>query len=95
MELKTYSFPFILDDDGNEHPARLATDDDAAKVLAEGENPGSPSEHLHQLVLAEQDRFQKMGYSEALERVRKRNPKLMRLYASESAGRLRVYADGQ
>lgn len=89
MQLKRYSFPFnILDDDGNEQNQRLATDEDLDDVL---EGQSSPSEHLHALTLAEQDRFQKMTYLEALERVRNKNPQLMRLYASESAGALRVY----
>ena len=96
MELKKYSFPFVvLDDDGHEKHQRLATDDDAEKLLAEGEDPGSPSEYLHLLTLAEMDRFQKMTYAEALARVRNKNPALMKLYASETNGCLRVYADGR
>lgn len=93
MPLKKYAFPLkILDDLGHALHQRLANDAelDAALAGQEGEET-SPSEHLHALTLAEQDRFQKMTYTEALERVRNKNPKLMRLYASESAGCLRVY----
>ena len=92
MELKRYSFPFnlILDYSGNEQHQRTANNDDAAKLL-DGSGEISPSEHIHQLALAEQDRFQKMTYVEAVERVRKKNPQLIQLYASESAGALRVY----
>ena len=91
MELKTYEFPFglTLDDDGHEQHQRLATDDDTEEILSEG--PGSPSDHIWMLVEAEQDRFPQLDQKTALERVRKKNPKLFRLYASESAGKLRVY----
>ena len=88
MELKRYTFPFgllSLDDDGKEQHQRLAADDD----LAGG--PGSPSEHIWALVEAEQDKHPQLDQKSAVERVRKKNPKLFRLYASESAGKLRIY----
>ena len=92
MQLKKYSFPFVvLDDDGNPQHQRLATDDDAAKVLADGEGPGSPSEHLHLLTKQEQDLHPSLKYRAALQRVQDRRPDLVRLHASESAGKLRVY----
>ena len=91
MQLKKYAFPFtVLDDSGHERRMRTADDDDVAELLQD--QIGSPSEHIHQLILAEQDRFEKITYSTALERVRKRNPKLFRIYASECGGKLRIYA---
>ena len=88
MELKRYSFPFgVLDDDGNEQHQRLATDQDLDDVL-EGEM--SPSEHLHLLAKREMDQFPEMDYRKAVKRVMDRNPTVVRLYASESAGCLRV-----
>lgn len=92
MQLKKYSFPFtILDDEGNEQHQRTANDDDAAKILSEGDGPGSPSEHLHALTKQEMDRFPQLDYRQALSRVQDRRPDLVRLHASESAGSLRVY----
>ena len=96
MQLKRYEFGLgrfgkILDEHGNEENVRLADDDAVEKLLAGDGKETSPSEVRHALVRAEQDKFQKIGYVEALERVRNKNPQLMRLYASESAGCLRVY----
>ena len=94
MQLKTYSFPFgldglpiVLDDDGKPQHQRLATDDD---IGGDGEKT-SPSEHIWALVEAEQDKHPQLDQKSAVERVRKKNPKLFRLYASESAGKLRIY----
>ena len=96
MQLKTYEFPFgltlddlpiVLDDDGHEQHQRPATD---ADLGGDGEET-SPSEHIMKLVDQEQDRWPSLDQRSALERVRKKNPELFRLYASESAGRLRVY----
>ena len=92
MQLKKYTFEFnVLDDQGNERHQRLANDPDVVELL-EGSGETSPSEHIHALVLAEIDRFPTMKYTDAVQRVRNRNPKLFRIYASESEGRVRVYA---
>lgn len=88
--VRKYSFPFVLDDDGQEQRTRMADDGDVEDALDQS-GPGSPSEAIHQLVLKEQERFRKMGYTEALQRVRDRNPSLMRLYAAEVGGCVRVY----
>ena len=92
MQLKKYSFPFglTLDDGGHERQTRLANDADLDDLLC-GEAETSPSEYLHALTKQEMDRFPQLDYRQALSRVQDRNPKLCRLYASESAGRLRVY----
>ena len=91
MELKRYSFPFVsLDDAGHERETRLADAKDVDQVL-DDKSETSPSEHIWALVEAEQDRHPQLDQRSALERVRKKNPELFRLYASESAGRLRIY----
>ena len=91
MELKKYDFDFnVLDDDGKPQHQRTANDDDVSAALA-GEGETSPSEVLHKLTLAEMDKHPALKYREALGRVQERNPQLVRLHASESAGRLRVY----
>ena len=95
MQLKKYEFPFglddglpiVLDDDGKPQRQRPATDADLAGDMRKI----SVSEHIWQLVEAEQDKWPQLDQKTALERVRKKNPKLFRLYASESAGKLRVY----
>lgn len=97
MQLKKYSFPFavlgtVLDDLGREVKKRLASSTDVEQILDQS-GPGSPSEHLHQLTRAEMDRFPELPYRAALQRVQDRNPEITRLHASESGGRLRVYAD--
>lgn len=89
--VKKYSFPFtILDDDGEEHHKRTANDGDVEDALG-GQGETSPSEYLHALTLAEQEKFPQMSYTAALQRVRDRNPKLMRIYANEVGGCVRVY----
>ena len=91
MELKRYEFYFnVLDEHGQEKLTRLADDDDVEERL-DRFGPGSPSEHLHQLTLAEMDQHPQLDYRQALARVQTRRPDLVRLHASESAGRLRVY----
>ena len=60
----------------------LADDDDQIR---------SPSDHITALVDQEQDKWPQLDFKTALERVRKREPKLFQLYASESGGRLRIY----
>ena len=94
MQLKTYSFPFgldglpiVLDDDGKPQHQRLAADDDLG---GDGEET-SPSEHIWRLVEDEQDKWPQLDQKTALERVRKKNPHLFTLYASETNGMLRVY----
>lgn len=95
MEVKKYEFALgrfgtILDHDGHEQRMRTADDKDVDQML-DDKGEISVSDHIMALVDQEQDRFQKMSYTEALERVRKKNVHLFRLYASESGGRLRVY----
>jgi len=51
----------------------------------------SPSEHLHELALAEQRQFPDMKYTDAVHRVIDQNPKIVRMYASESNGKVRVH----
>ena len=95
MELKTYEFPFgldndlpiVLDDDGKPQHQRLAAADD----LAEDSQETSPSEDIWRLVEEQQDKWPQLDQKTALERVRKKNPSLFRLYASEINGMLRVY----
>ena len=95
MELKKYEFPFgldndfpiVLDDDGKPQHQRTATDDD---IGGEGEET-SPSEEIWRLVEDQQDKWPQLDQKSALERVRKKNPALFRLYASEINGKLRVY----
>ena len=89
MLVKRYEFAFgrfgtILDDSGNEQEVRLA---DAEDEISEC----SPSQHIWMLVEAEQDKHPQLDQKTAVERVRKKNPKLFQLYASESGGMLRVY----
>lgn len=93
MECKTYAFG--LDNSGNEQHMKLATDQDVSKALDQGRGNGeetSPSEVLHNLALAEQDRFQSMDYQTAVKRVLNKNVQLARLYASENNGAVRVVA---
>ena len=94
MELKTYEFPFgldndlpiVLDDDGKPQRQRPATDDD----LAEDSQETSPSEHIWRLVEDEQDKWPQLDHKTALERVRKQNPHRFTIYATETTGRRRV-----
>ena len=51
----------------------------------------SPSEHLHRLAKSEMRRFPQMGYREAVHRVIEENPRIVRLHASESNGKVRVH----
>ena len=90
MELKRYNFDFqVLDDLGHAVRKRLADNDDVEKTL-EGEGPHSPSEHIWRLVELEQDKWPQLDQKSAVERVRKRNPALFKLYASESEGCIRL-----
>ena len=51
----------------------------------------SPSEHLHQLAKDQMRQFPDMDYSTAVHRVIEQNPRIVRLYASESNGKVRVH----
>lgn len=92
MQLKKYEFPFglTLDDAGHERETRLA-DDKGVDQMLDDEDETSPSEHIWMLVEAEQDKHPQLDQKSAVERVRKKNPQLFTLYASESAGMLRIY----
>ena len=54
----------------------------------------SPSEHLHEMAIDEQDVFPGMSYPDAVKRVMARNPNIARLYASENNGKVRVVPIG-
>ena len=94
MQLKKYSFIHdrsrefgtILDAQGNERTTRRATDRDLENLMNRSGEQTSPSAHIHQLVLVEQDRFPTMKYTDAVRRVLARHPKIARLYAHESGG---------
>ena len=91
MQLRKYTFPFVsLDDAGHERETRLADDKDVDQVL-DDKGEISVSDHIMQLVDQEQDRWPMLDFKTAVERVRKKNVHLFRLYSSESGGRLRVY----
>ena len=86
----------VLDDEGHEHRARLATDAEIDEKLGvfdrhlQESGQTSPSEHLHELAVAEMDRFPAMTYTDAARRVMNRNPQITRAYASESNGKVPV-----
>ena len=84
--VKKYQFEFKQ----HELPDRLATDSEVNDVL-DGSGETSPSEHIVALIAQERDQFPELDFEKALARVQTRNPALFRLYASESAGCLRVY----
>ena len=90
MQLKRYTF--ALDNKGKDQHLRLATDADVSKVLSKGEDGKltSPSEHIWRLIELEQEKFPQLDQKTAVERVRKNNPALFRLYASESNGKIRI-----
>ena len=91
--VKKYSFPFVvLDDQGNEHPAILADDDDLVAHL-EGLGFGSPSEEIDARAKARQHQHPELSYRQCVDHVMAANPQLTHLYASESAGRVRVYSN--
>ena len=101
VEVRKYQFDYgkvfgrfatILDDQGHERQARLATEDEE-EALFGGSRETSPSEHLDVLTRQEQDRFPQLDYVQALKRVMERNPTITRAYASESAGRVHIVSN--
>ena len=93
MELRKYDFDFnILDNFGKDQHMRLANNDDVSRALDKGEagKLTSPSEHIWDLVDAEQEKFPMLDQKTALERVQKKHAALFRLYAAETNGKIHV-----
>lgn len=90
MQVKRYTF--TLDNKGKDQHLQLATDADVSKVLSKGEagKLTSPSEHIWDLVDAEQEKFPMLDQKTALERVQKKHAALFRLYANETNGKIHV-----
>ena len=98
--VRKYQFNFgrfgeiVLDDEGNEHRARLATDAEIDEKLGSFDRGfGSPSEEISALARADQRANPTLSYRQCIDRVMEEKPNLARLYASETNGTLRVYSN--
>ena len=101
--VRRYSFPLekiagrfgsILDDQGAEHRVGLADDADVDRLLA-GSGATSPSEHIHELAMEDMQSHPQLSYKEAVDRVIVKNPKIVRLYANETNGKVRVVSHNE